>query len=229
MDNEKKTQAELEDEMAEKALQSFLGMSEKSDDAENEKYEEAEEVEEAEDPEESYDSDDTDALAKEYEDYEEEYEAKPMKLGKFEILICALAVFAPALWTLSAYGTAMMCGLALLLTVLTKPGKDAVHCVVANALTLGTMIFIRITLNISAIIFELIMNASEPKKTLYGSAYNDWEETITSFNDVMSVINSVLHLLVFVVFIINVFCLISKKRTPIFGKTAAKLSDKEEE
>ena len=168
MDNEKKTQAELEDEMAEKALQSFLGLSEKSNDAEDEKHKEdeaVEESEETEDPDESHDTDDTDALVKEYEDYDEEYEAKPMKFGKFEILICALAVFAPALWTLSAYGTAMMCGLALLLTVLTKPGKDAVHGVVANALTLGTMIFIRITLNISTIIFELIMNASEPENT----------------------------------------------------------------
>ena len=69
-----------------------------------------------------------------------------IKLGKFEGFIAALAVFAAALWTISNYGAALICAFAVLLTVITKPGKDTVHTVAANGLALGLMIVIRATL-----------------------------------------------------------------------------------
>ena len=151
-----------------------------------------------------------------------------IKLGKYEGFIAALAVFAAALWTISNYGAALICAFAVLLTVITKPGKDTVHTVAANGLALGLMIVIRATLNVSAIIFETVMNASKPEST-YGSGYADWVSTFNSFNNVMTVVSAMVHVAVFVIFVINAYCFLSKKRTFIFGKTAAAISDKEDE
>ena len=151
-----------------------------------------------------------------------------IKLGKFETLICALAVFAATLWTISNYGAALVCGLAILATVIVKPGKDTVHCVAANGIFLGVMVVIRATLNISAIIFETIMNAAKPEST-YSTEYASWVNTYNSFNNAMNVISSLVHIAVFVIFVINAYCFLTKKRTFVFGKTAAKISDSEDE
>ncbi len=181
-------------------------------------------------------AEDTDKAMKSFlsgsNDYEAEKteEAAPagMKLGKFEMLICALSVMALALWTMSNYGTAVICGLAILLTVIIKPGKDAVHTVAANSLCLGVVFVIKAAINACGNIFEIVMNASKPEST-YSNAYYDWVDTYNSFSNTINTINSIINVAVFVVFIINAFFLISKKRTVLFGKTAAKLSDKEDE
>jgi len=151
-----------------------------------------------------------------------------MKLGKLEALICALAVFAGAIWTMSNYGAAVICAIAILVTVIVKPGKDAVHCVAANGLFIGAALLVKASLNALGIIFELFMSFTQPEST-YSSGYADWVETYNSFTKVMNTVSAIVNIAVFVIFIINVFCLISKKRTFIFGGTAAKLSDKEDD
>jgi hypothetical protein len=121
------------------------------------------------------------------------------------------------MWTLSNYGAAMICTIAIAVAVFTKSGKDAMHTVTANALALGTFIIVKATLNVPSIIAEVLYN--------YGklSALN-----YASFSRIIYVINAVLSVCVFVVFVINAFQLLSKKRLFIFGKAAAKISDKED-
>lgn len=152
-------------------------------------------------------------------DYEEEKapEAPKLVMNKGEILISALSLFALAMWTLSNYGAAMICTIAIAIAVFTKSGKDAMHTVTANGLALGTFIVIKATLNVPSIIAEVLYN--------YGklSALN-----YASFSRIIYVINAVLSVCVFVVFVINAFQLLSKKRLFIFGKAAAKISDKED-
>lgn len=165
-------------------------------------------------------------------DYEAEKPAeeapKTMKLGRFDMLICVLSVMALGLWTMSNYGTAVICGIAVLLAVITKPGKDAVHTVCANGLCLATALVIKAAINACGNIFELFMNATKPE-SVYSSGYADWVETYNSFSNVINTISSIINVAVFVVFVINAFFLISKKRTVLFGKVAAKLSDRDDE
>ena len=87
-------------------------------------------------------------------DYEEEKapEAPKLVMNKGEILISALSLFALAMWTLSNYGAAMICTIAIAVAAFTKSGKDAMHTVTANGLALGTFIVIKATLNVEAFV-----------------------------------------------------------------------------
>lgn len=152
-------------------------------------------------------------------DYEEEKapEAPKLVMNKGEMLISALSLFALAMWTLSNYGAAMMCTIAIALAVLTKAGKDAMHTVVANALSLGTFIAIKATINVPSIIAEVLYNNGKLTNLKYGN-----------FSMIIYLISAALSICIFVIFVINAFQLLSKKRLFIFGKAAAKISDKED-
>ena len=70
-------------------------------------------------------------------DYEEEKapEAPKLVMNKGEILISALSLFALAMWTLSNYGAAMICTIAIAVAAFTKSGKDAMHNVISTTAT----------------------------------------------------------------------------------------------
>ena len=157
----------------------------------------------------------------------EEKSSAPVKLNKHEVLICALAVFSLALWLLSNHIAAILCGLAIALTVIVKPGKDTVHCVAANGIAFGTMTVVRIVVNV---VGELISHYYSyiAEANSYSEA-QDLQESYALFNETMSVISAIIGITVFVLFIINACCFASKKRTFVFGSLAAKLSDRDDE
>ncbi len=152
-------------------------------------------------------------------DYEEEKapEAPKLTMNKGEMLISALSLFALAMWTLSNYGAAMICTFAIALSVFTKVGKDAMHTVVANALSLGTFIVVKAAINVPSMIIDVFY--SHGKISAYKYA---------NISKVMLILNMIVGVCIFVVFVVNAFQLLSKKRLFIFGKTAAKISDKED-
>jgi len=152
-------------------------------------------------------------------DYEEEKapEAPKLVMNKGEMLISALSLFALAMWTLSNYGAAMICALAVALAVFTKAGKDTMHTVIANGLALGTFIIVKAAINVPSMIFEVLYRQGNL------SAYK-----YSNISNVMLIINMIVAVCVFVIFVVNAFQLLSKKRLTIYGKTAAKISDKED-
>lgn len=152
-------------------------------------------------------------------DYEEEKapEAPKLVLNKGEILISALSLFSLAMWTLSNYGAAMICTLAVALALVTKAGRDAMHTVIANALALGTFIIVKAAINVPSMVIDVLYSQGKV------SAYK-----YSNISKVMLILNMIVALFIFIIFVVNAFQLLSKKRISIYGKTAAKISDKED-
>ena len=152
-------------------------------------------------------------------DYEEEKTepAKGASFSKKDLLIAALAVFAIGIFTISNYGACVIAAIAIGLAIFTDAGKDAVHTVAANSFALGVCVVLKVTVGVVQTVFSLIFAFA-----------NATTSTLSNFSAFITIINYAIGILSFVFFIISLFALMSKKRTAVFNKTAAKLSDKED-
>ena len=105
---------------------------------------------------------------------------------------------------------------AYLRNVTTKDGKNAVQVCVSNALTLGIMAVIRVAFSVISVFLQ----------TFY---FFVLEESLpTKLSNFFSLATNLVGIIVFIFFVINMFYLMSKKHTPLFGNTAKKFAEREE-
>ena len=152
--------------------------------------------------------------------YTEEDAKKDKEASKFvtnkEAAICAISVFALAVWNLSGYGAILIAAVALLSCFLMGSGKNAVQVCVSNALTLGIMAVIRVAFSVISVFLQ----------TFY---FFVLEESLpTKLSNFFSLATNLVGIIVFIFFVINMFYLMSKKHTPLFGNTAKKFAEREE-
>ena len=151
--------------------------------------------------------------------YTEEDEKKDKEANKFltnkEALICAVSLFALLVWNLNGYGAILVSALALLAASFLNVGKNAMRVCVSNALSLGCMAIVRVAISVLQIIIQ----------TFYFFVLE--KNLSTSFSNFISLTTNIIGILVFVFFIINAFCLMSKKHTPIFGGVAKSFAERE--
>jgi len=152
--------------------------------------------------------------------YTEEDAKKDKEVSKFvtnkEAVVCGISLFALVAWSFSAYGALVMSALALLGMVFIKAGKNATQVCVSNALAVGVITVIRVALSmLEAIVQTYYFYVLEKNIT------TDFKNTITLFSNLITIA-------LFIIFIINALCLLSKKHTPVFGGTAKKFAEREE-
>ncbi len=152
--------------------------------------------------------------------YTEEDAKKDKEASKFitnkEALICAISVFALAVWYLSTYGAIIVAAIGLGVAALSNMGKNAMRICVSNSLTLGVCAVINIAISTFYTIAQIF------------SVYVLEKNVSSKLTQFVSLSTIIVSILVFVFFVINAFCLLSKKHTPIFGGTAKKFAEREE-
>ena len=149
------------------------------------------------------------------EDAKKEKEA-PKFLTNKETIICAISLFALLVWNLSGYGAIVVSAIALIAAVALNVGKNAIQVCVSNALALGVCAVVRIAISVIYIVIQ----------TFY--FYVLEENVSTDLSNFISLTTNIIGVLVFVFFVINAFCLMSKTHTPVFGGTAKKFAEREE-
>lgn len=161
--------------------------------------------------------DETDAAMESFLSGSNDFQAEPeeapeAKEGKKQLLIAALSVMALAIFSFSAYGSAVIAAMAIALVLFIKPERFVTHTVIANSVALGVCITIKAVL-------AVIPAIATPLMAFMGS-------TTTAYNNlsgVVTIIGYVLTIISFIFFVFNAFALMSKKNAPFFGKTADKL------
>ena len=163
--------------------------------------------------------DETDAAMESFLSGSNDFQAEPeetpeAKEGKKNILIAALSVMALAIFSFSAYGSAVIAAMAIALVLFIKPERFVTHTVVANSVALGVCVVIKSILSVLPAIAAPIM-------AFLGIPSND--PAYTNLSGVLTIGNYIAVALSFIFFVFNAFALMSKKNSPFFGKTADKL------
>ena len=161
--------------------------------------------------------DETDAAMESFLSGSNDFQAEPeeapeAKEGKKHLLIAALSVMALAIFSFSAYGSAVIAAMAIALVLFIKPERFVTHTVVANSVALGVCITIKAVL-------AIIPAIATPLMAFMGA-------TTTAYNNlsgVVTIIGYLLTIISFIFFVFNAFALMSKKNSPFFSKTADKL------
>ena len=133
-----------------------------------------------------------------------------------EAVVCGISLFALAAWNFSSYGALIITALALLGMVFIKAGKNATQVCVSNALSIGVASVLMVAM---AVIKSIVQT------------YNFYvldKNISTEFSNTIALFSNIISIAVFVMFIINALCLLSKSHTPIFAGTAKKFAEREE-
>ena len=152
--------------------------------------------------------------------YTEEDAKKDREVSRFvtnkEAVICGISLFALVTWSFSVYGALLISALALLGMVFINAGKNATQVCVSNALSVGTLAIIKFALSalevIVAMFYAFVLEKNSP----------------VLFSNLLSIVNLIISVVIFILFLINAFCLISKSHTPVFGNIAKKFAEREE-
>ena len=163
--------------------------------------------------------DETDAAMESFLSGSNDFQAEPeeapeAKEGKKNILIAALSVMALAIFSFSAYGSAVIAAIAIALVLFIKPERFVTHTVVANSVALGVCVVIKSILSVLPVIAAPIM-------AFLGIPSND--PAYANLSGVLTIGNYIAVALSFIFFVFNAFALMSKKNSPFFSKTADKL------
>lgn len=131
-------------------------------------------------------------------------------------IFCSLTIFSLLLWNISGYGAIFIAAIALVAGLALGVSKNAMRIMISNSITVAFVTIIRVLISVIFTIW----------KTVY--FYILSKNYPSSLANLEALMNNLLAISVFVLFVISAYMFFVKKTSIFFKKTSSMIADSED-